>query len=167
MSVYILFQKDNTISSWARAGYLKSTRQLSRWANGCGQDFSQLRDEQLATHLGNYHIHMGRCFLFRYCGNPGLRDLGYVEGQTIVIEYRWAEGEYDRFPDLVADLIRLKVDVIVTAGTPGTLAAKQATKTIPIVMAVTGDAVGAGLVVSLAQPGGNVTGLTTIIPDLE
>src|SRR5262252_186288 len=72
MSVYILFQKDNTISSWARAGYLKSTRQLSRWANGCGQDFSQLRDEQLATHLGNYHIHMGRCFLFRYCGNPGL-----------------------------------------------------------------------------------------------
>src|SRR5262245_53164345 len=70
MSVYILFQKDNTISSWARAGYLKSTRQLSRWANGCGQDFSQLRDEQLATHLGNYHIHMGRCFLFRYCGNP-------------------------------------------------------------------------------------------------
>src|SRR5262249_3070841 len=70
MSVYILFQKDNTISSWARAGYLKSTRQLSRWANGCGQAFIQLRDEQLATHLGNYHIHMGRCFLFRYCGNP-------------------------------------------------------------------------------------------------
>src|SRR5262249_52290095 len=75
MSVYILFQKDNTISSWARAGYLKSTRQLSRWANGCGQDFSQLRDEQLATHLGNYHIHMGRCFLFRYCGNPILAVL--------------------------------------------------------------------------------------------
>src|SRR5262249_44523532 len=74
MSVYILFQKDNTISSWARAGYLKSTRQLSRWANGCGQDFSQLRDEQLATHLGNYHIHMGRCFLFRYCGNPHHAD---------------------------------------------------------------------------------------------
>src|SRR5438128_642283 len=58
----------------------------------------------------------------------GLRNLGYVEGQTIVIEYRWAEGGYDRFPDLVADLIRLKVEVIVTAGTPGTLAAKQATK---------------------------------------
>jgi putative ABC transport system substrate-binding protein len=97
----------------------------------------------------------------------GLRELGYIEGQTIVIEYRWAEGEYDRFPDLVADLIRLKVDVIVTAGTPGTLAAKQATKTIPIVMAVAGDAVGAGLVASLARPGGNVTGLTTIVQDLE
>lgn len=81
----------------------------------------------------------------------GLRNLGYVEGQTIVIEYRWAEGEYDRFPDLVADLIRLKVEVIVTAGTPGTLAAKHATKTIPIVMAVAGDAVGAGLVANLAQ----------------
>src|SRR5215813_9490340 len=78
MSVYILFQKDNTISSWARAGYLKSTRQLSRWANGCGQDFSQLRDEQLATHLGNYHIHMGRCFLFRYCGNPFFADAGAI-----------------------------------------------------------------------------------------
>jgi putative tryptophan/tyrosine transport system substrate-binding protein len=64
----------------------------------------------------------------------GLRNLGYVEGQNIVIEYRWAEGEYDRFPELVADLIRLKVDVIVTAGTPGTFAARQATKTIPIVM---------------------------------
>jgi putative tryptophan/tyrosine transport system substrate-binding protein len=97
----------------------------------------------------------------------GLRELGYIEGQTIVIEYRWAEGEYDRFPDLVAHLIRLKVDVIVTAGTPGTLAAKQATKTIPIVMAVAGDAVGAGLVASLARPGGNVTGLTTIVQDLE
>ena len=97
----------------------------------------------------------------------GLRNLGYVEGQTIVIEYRWAEGGYDRFPDLVADLIRLKVEVIVTAGTPGTLAAKQATKTIPIVMAVAGDAVGAGLVASLARPGGNVTGLTTMVQDLE
>ena len=97
----------------------------------------------------------------------GLRNLGYVEGQTIVIEYRWAEGGYDRFPDLVADLIRLKVEVIVTAGTPGTLAAKQATKTIPIVMAVAGDAVGAGLVASLARPGGNVTGLTTMAQDLE
>jgi len=97
----------------------------------------------------------------------GLRDLGYVEGQNILIEYRWAEGNYQRFPDLVADLVNLKVDVILTAGTPGALAAKRATQTIPIVMAVTGDAVGTGLVSSLARPGGNLTGLTMMVPDLE
>jgi len=97
----------------------------------------------------------------------GLRDLGYVEGQNILIEYRWAEGNYQRFPDLVADLVNLKMDLILTAGTPGALAAKRATQTIPIVMAVTGDAVGTGLVSSLARPGGNLTGLTTMVPDLE
>ena len=97
----------------------------------------------------------------------GLRDHGYVEGQNIVIEYRWAEGNYQRFPALVADLLKLKVDLILTAGTPGALAAKRATQTIPIVMAVTGDAVATGLVSSLARPGGNLTGLTTMVPDLE
>ena len=97
----------------------------------------------------------------------GLREFGYTEGQNIIIEYRWAEGKYDRFPDLLADLVRLKVDAIVTAGTPGALAAKRATKTIPIVMAVAGDAVGTGLVASLAHPGGNVTGSTTIVQELE
>ena len=96
----------------------------------------------------------------------GLRDLGHVEGQNIVIEYRWAEGKLDRFPDLVADLVRLKVDVIVTAGTPGALAAKQATRTIPIVMASSADPVGTGLVASLARPGGNVTGLASISSEL-
>ena len=97
----------------------------------------------------------------------GLREFGYTEGQNIIIEYRWAEGKYDRFPDLLTDLVRLKVDAIVTAGTPGALAAKRATKTIPIVMAVAGDAVGTGLVASLARPGGNVTGSTTIVQELE
>jgi len=97
----------------------------------------------------------------------GLREFGYTEGQNIIIEYRWAEGKYDRFPGLLADLVRLKVDAIVTAGTPGALAAKRATKTIPIVMAVAGDAVGTGLVASLAHPGGNVTGSTTIVQELE
>jgi putative tryptophan/tyrosine transport system substrate-binding protein len=97
----------------------------------------------------------------------GLRNLSYVENQNIIIEYRWAEGRYDRFPSLVADLIQHQVDVIVTAGTPGTLAAKQATRTIPIVMAVSADAVGAGLVDSLARPGANVTGLTTMVQELE
>jgi putative ABC transport system substrate-binding protein len=97
----------------------------------------------------------------------GLRDRGYVEGQNIVIEYRWAEGDYQRLPDLVADLVKLKVDLILTSGTPGALAAKRATQTIPIVMAVTGAAVATGLVSSLARPGGNLTGLTTMVPDLE
>jgi putative ABC transport system substrate-binding protein len=96
----------------------------------------------------------------------GLGDLGYQEGRDFVIEYRWADGNYDRLPALLADLIRLKVDVIVTHGTPGVLAAKQATTTIPIVMAVVGDALGSGIVSSLARPGGNVTGMTFFNPEL-
>ena len=87
----------------------------------------------------------------------GLRDLGYVEGKNIVIESRLGRGELDRLPDLAAELVRLKVDVLVTAGTPGALAAKQATTTIPIVMVGIGDAVAAGVVASLARPGGNIT----------
>jgi len=95
-----------------------------------------------------------------------LRELGYVEGQNIVIEYRWAEGRAERLPDLAAELVRLKVDVIVAGGTPPPLAAKHATRTIPIVMAAAGDPVGSGLVASLARPGGNVTGLSTFTPEL-
>jgi putative ABC transport system substrate-binding protein len=97
----------------------------------------------------------------------GLRDLGYTEGQNIRIEFRWAEGRFERLPELAAELVRLKVDVLLTAGTPGPLAAKQATQTIPIVMASVGDAVASGLVTSLARPGGNVTGSNTFSPDLE
>ncbi len=97
----------------------------------------------------------------------GLRDLGYVEGKNFSIEYRWAEGNYDRLPDLVTDLVRLKVDVILTHGTPGTLAAKRATATIPIVMAVSGDAVATGIVASIARPGGNITGSTFFFPELN
>src|SRR4029077_13429177 len=82
------------------------------------------------------------------------------------IEYRWADGKYDQLPALFAELVRLNVDVIVTHGTPGVLAAKQATTTIPIVMAVVGDALGSGIVDSLARPGGNVTGLTFFNPEL-
>jgi putative ABC transport system substrate-binding protein len=96
----------------------------------------------------------------------GLADLGYVEGTTVVIEYRWAEGKIARLPELAAELVRSKVDVIVTHGTPGILAAKQATATIPIVMATSGDAEASGLVASLARPGGNVTGLTFFNPEL-
>jgi putative ABC transport system substrate-binding protein len=97
----------------------------------------------------------------------GLRDLGYVEGKNIVIEFRWAEGRYDRLSALVAELIRLKVDLIVTHGTPGTRAAKKATSTIPIVMAISGDALATGLVTSLARPEANVTGSTFFIPQLN
>jgi putative ABC transport system substrate-binding protein len=97
----------------------------------------------------------------------GLRDLGYVEGKNIIIEYRYAEGKLDRLPDLAAELVRLKVDVIVTAAASGTHAAKQATSTIPIVVAGAGDLVGQGLVASLAKPGENVTGSTTLAPDLS
>ncbi len=97
----------------------------------------------------------------------GLRDLGYVEGQNILIEYRWAEGEYDRFPALTAELIALKVDVIVTAGTPASLAVKKAATSIPLVMVAVGDPVATGLVASLGRPGGNITGLTSISSEME
>jgi putative ABC transport system substrate-binding protein len=96
-----------------------------------------------------------------------LRDLGYIEGQHIALEYRWAEGRDDRLPDLAAELVRLDPVVIVTTGTPGTRAAMQATKTTPIVMASSADPVRGGLVASLARPGGNVTGFTILGPELE
>ena len=96
-----------------------------------------------------------------------LRNLGYVEGKNINIEYRYAEGKFDRVPDLAAEMVRLKVDVIVTGDTPAIQAVKQTTTTIPIVMGNVADAVAAGLVDSLARPGGNITGLTTLAPDLD
>jgi ABC-type uncharacterized transport system substrate-binding protein len=97
----------------------------------------------------------------------GLRERGYVEGRDLIVEYRWAEGQYERFPALVRELIALKVDVIVTAGTPAALAVKQATTRIPLVMVAVGDPIGSGLVASLGHPGGNLTGLVSIAPDLE
>src|SRR5258705_995236 len=96
----------------------------------------------------------------------GLRDLGYVEGRNLVIEYRDAEGKPERLPALAAELVALKVDVIVAGATPHALAAKQATRTLPIVFAAAGDPVTSGLVTSLARPGGNVTGLSILAPDL-
>jgi putative tryptophan/tyrosine transport system substrate-binding protein len=90
----------------------------------------------------------------------GLRDRGYLDGQNIVIEYRYAEGELDRLPSLANELVRINVDVIVVSSTPAVLAAKNATKEIPIVFHTIGDPVGSGLVANLARPGGNVTGLT-------
>jgi ABC-type uncharacterized transport system substrate-binding protein len=96
-----------------------------------------------------------------------LRELGYVEGKNIFIEYRYADGKLERLPDLADELVRLKVDVIVTPGGSAILAAKKASATIPIVFAAAPDPVGSGLVSSLARPGGNITGLSMMAPDLE
>jgi putative ABC transport system substrate-binding protein len=96
----------------------------------------------------------------------GLRDLGRVEGRNLAIEYRWAEGRLERLIDLAAELVRLDVDVIVSPGNPGPLAARHVTRTTPIVMVAAGDPVAGGLVSSLARPGGNVTGLSLMAPEL-
>ena len=104
--------------------------------------------------------------LWHQAFRQGLADLGWVEGKNIKIEYRYAEGRIERLPDLAADLVRLKLDIIVTALNTDALAAKKATKTIPIVMASPADPVATGLVESLARPGGNITGLTSIVPEL-
>ena len=97
----------------------------------------------------------------------GLRDHGYIEGQNIRIEYRWAQAQYENLPALAADLVQRKVDVIVTQGTPAALAAKQATTTIPIVMAIVGDPVESGIVASYSRPGGNITGSSFFFPEIN
>lgn len=97
----------------------------------------------------------------------GMRELGYVEGQNFVVEERWANGNFDELPRLARDLVGRGVDVIVTSSTPGAAAAVGATKNIPIVIAGSADPVASGLVVSLARPGGNVTGLTIMLDDIS
>jgi putative tryptophan/tyrosine transport system substrate-binding protein len=97
----------------------------------------------------------------------GLREYGYVEGTNIIIEFRWAEGVYERLPQLVAELIATKVDVLITHGTPGTRVAKEVTTSIPIVMAISGEAIATGLVSSLAKPDANLTGSTFFLPQLN
>jgi putative tryptophan/tyrosine transport system substrate-binding protein len=97
----------------------------------------------------------------------GLRERGYIEGKNVTIEYRWADGDYGRLPTLAAELVQLNVDLILTHGTPGARAAKDATTIIPIVVAIAGDAVATGLVPSLARPGGNLTGSTFFFPEMN
>ena len=123
----------------------------------------------------------GRVFQIGYVGNAdpaleaslvegfrqGLRERGYTEGKDVVIHYRWAHGRSDLLPGNIAELIALKSNVLVTSGTPALFAARKATASIPIVMAAIGDAVAVGVVSNLARPGGNITGLSTLYPDLE
>lgn len=97
----------------------------------------------------------------------GMRDLGYLEGRNVETEYLYADGQFDRLPGLAAELVAHKVDIIVTASTPGCLAAKQATKMIPIVFATSSDPISTGIVASLARPGGNITGLSNMASDLS
>src|SRR5215470_15552725 len=114
-------------------------------------------------YLGAASPTRGRREAFR----QGLRELGYVEGKNIFIDWRYAEGKLDRLPALAADLVRLKVDLIVTGNPQATRSAKQATSTIPIVMAFDDDPVGSGFAASLARPGGNITGLSTLFPEMS
>jgi ABC-type uncharacterized transport system substrate-binding protein len=97
----------------------------------------------------------------------GLRELGYIEGKSILVEYRYADGKFDRLPALATELVRLKVDIILTAGPQATRPAKEVSSTIPIIMAQDPDPVGNGVVASLARPGGNITGLATFAPELS
>jgi putative ABC transport system substrate-binding protein len=114
---------------------------------------------------------LGSTFASNWAGQveafrSGLRDLHYVEGENIAIQFRWADEDYDQLAHLAAELIGLNVDILVTHGTPGSLVAKRATTTIPIVMVHSGDPVAAGIVASLARPGGNLTGMTYFVPEL-
>jgi putative tryptophan/tyrosine transport system substrate-binding protein len=97
----------------------------------------------------------------------GLRDHGYIEAKNVRLEYRWAEGNYERLPSLAAELVHRKVDIIITQGTPAAFAAKQATTTIPIVMAIVGDPVDSGIVASYSRPGGNITGSSFFFPEIN
>lgn len=115
-------------------------------------------------HIGFLRAEAPDAFLDAF--RDGLRSVGYEDGKTVVIEPRWANGYLDRLPVLAAELVRMKVDVIVTASTPATLAAKHATSTIPIVIASSGDPVASGIVGSLARPGGNVTGQTLLLEEV-
>ena len=135
---------------------------------GCGL---AARGACAAAEQGLAHRHAGYYSAALNAANvdafrQGLRRLGYAEGQNLVIDYRSADGRIERFTELAAEMIRLKIDLIVTRGTPSALAAKNATATIPIVMAASGEPVGTGLVASLARPGGNITGLSAFVTDL-
>src|ERR1051325_2378856 len=131
--------------------------------------FSPTQAQQPAkiSRIGLLNTNFSEAFTARTEGfRHGLRELGYIEGKNILIEYRYADGKADRLPGLVAELVRLKVDIIVTAVSSATRSAKEATRTIPIIMAQDNDPVGTGIVASLARPGGNITGLSSLSPEI-
>ena len=149
---------------WCRGVGLIMTLLLSLLATPLATDAQQAtkvyRIGRLAAGSSSSDSHLLEAF------RQGLRDLGHIEGQNLVIEYRYAEGSQERLPDLVAELVRLQVEVIVAGGRNTIRAAQHATRTIPIVMAGTGDAVAFGFVASLAHPGGNITGLSSLMAEL-
>ena len=146
---------------WLIAVILTLSLRLAPLAAGAQQPTKIVRIGYLTTaDVATAPHHLREAFL------KGLRDLGYVEGRNLVIEYRSAEGKVERLPALAAELVALKVDVILAPASVHVLAAKQATRIIPIVFVNSGDPVASGLVNSLARPGGNVTGLSTLIADL-
>src|SRR4051812_24635134 len=126
---------------------------------------AQQKTMPVIGYLGTSSAHLESHYVEAF--RQKLRELGHVEGENLTVEYRWAEGQDHRLPELAAELARLRPDVIVTTGTPGTLAAKRASKTIPIVFASSADPVGGGLVASFARPGGNATGFTILDSELE
>ena len=135
---------------------------VAAWSHGAqGQQAGKVWRIGL-LHFGTASAYANRVARLRV----GLRELGYVDGANFVIEARWADNNYDQLPALAAELVNSNVDVIVTSGTPSVLAAKRATATVPIVMAVIGDPVAAGAVASLARPGGNITGQSFFAPEL-
>ena len=133
------------------------------WRCAPGAAANENPSDRIPTRRTPVPTSRGRIEAFR----QGLRELGYVEGKNIVIEWRSGEGKLDRLRELAAELVRLKVDVIVSAGPMITRAAKEATSTIPIVMAQDTDPVGSGFVASLARPGGNITGLAALAPEMS
>ena len=158
---------DRKVDGWSRREFLKAATVVGTAGFlGLGSEAAAAQQPARILRIGilappSASSFSGRLEAFR----QRLRERGYIEGENIFIEYRYAEGKPERLPDLAAELVRLKVDVIVTAG-PGVLAAKKASATIPIVFGAATDPVGAGLVSSLARPGGNITGLSNIAQDL-
>jgi ABC-type uncharacterized transport system substrate-binding protein len=160
-----LFRSDNRkskIENPKLVGLLAIT--LTFAIGGSVAQAQQAQKVPLIGYLGSGSAHSGKDNLEVF--KQGLRDLGYIEGKNVVIEPRFAEGKLERLPDLAGELVGLKVDVIVTGGSPGTHAAQQATRTIPLIMTVVGDPV-PRFVTSLAKPGGNITGLTQISRELS
>jgi len=155
--------RKSAIQNLKLVGFLTILALLVGWARMAqAQQFKKIPQIGLLS-AGSSSAGSPRIEAFR----QGLRELGYQEGNTVTIEYRFAEGKLERLPSLAAELVRLNVDTIVTGGTPQLLAAKHATRTIPVVMAFAGDPVEQGFVASLARPAGNITGLSSVAPDLS